>query len=211
MRSSDQPRKKQPRRDALVRATIEIVAERGVAGVTHRAVTERAGVPLTSATYYFTSIDAMVTEALRWFAGDRAELLAGAVRAGVEEMSTFGSIISSVLNMVETMPNWERIAFYELLCNAARYPKSAQFAREAINEYTGLITDGLAAIGEDADPGLVRSLFTQEIGRSLLRLIDDDYGDQQWAYDSLHKLLAGHQLLTENPERVDELMRRELT
>ncbi|EGD40644.1 transcriptional regulator, TetR family [Nocardioidaceae bacterium Broad-1] len=53
------------RRDALVRATIEVAAEKGMAGVTHRAVTERAGLPLATVGYFFDSISDLAAEALR--------------------------------------------------------------------------------------------------------------------------------------------------
>ena len=52
-----------------------MAAERGAAGVTHRAVTERAGVPLATASYFFSSIDDLVAEALRTFVADEAQRL----------------------------------------------------------------------------------------------------------------------------------------
>lgn len=52
------------RRQALLRATVEVAAEVGAAGVTHRAVTERAGLPLATVSYFFGSIGALVEEAL---------------------------------------------------------------------------------------------------------------------------------------------------
>ena len=64
-----------PARDALLRAAVEVAAERGAAGVTHRAVTERVGVPLATASYFFSSIDDLVAEALRTFVADEAQRL----------------------------------------------------------------------------------------------------------------------------------------
>ncbi|UYM03905.1 TetR/AcrR family transcriptional regulator [Solicola gregarius] len=52
------------RRDALLDAAIELFAESGTRGVTHRAVAARAGLPTASTTYYFSSIDELVREAL---------------------------------------------------------------------------------------------------------------------------------------------------
>jgi TetR/AcrR family transcriptional regulator, regulator of biofilm formation and stress response len=67
----------QARRAALLRAAVEVAAERGAAGVTHRAVTERVGVPLATASYFFSSIDDLVAEALRTFVADEAQRLSG--------------------------------------------------------------------------------------------------------------------------------------
>src|SRR5690606_36117676 len=66
----------QARRDALLRAAIEVAAERGAAGTTHRAVTQRAGLPLATASYFFSSIAELVSEALRTHVAEEAERLA---------------------------------------------------------------------------------------------------------------------------------------
>jgi len=51
------------RRARIVRATLDVVAEHGVAGTTHRRVAAAADVPLGSMTYHFDSLDALLTEA----------------------------------------------------------------------------------------------------------------------------------------------------
>ena len=64
--ASLQPRRKsQPRREALLAAAVQVVGSQGLAGTTHRSVTEAAGVPLATASYYFSSIDELVAEARR--------------------------------------------------------------------------------------------------------------------------------------------------
>src|SRR6476620_7597038 len=55
----------QRRRAALLEAAAELAAELGAGAVTHRAVAARAGVPLSTTSYFFSSIDELVTEALR--------------------------------------------------------------------------------------------------------------------------------------------------
>ncbi|HEX6382829.1 MAG TPA: TetR family transcriptional regulator, partial [Acidimicrobiia bacterium] len=59
------------RREALLRAAIELLGETGVRSVTHRAVAERAGVPLASTTYYFSSVKELVEEALKLHVAER--------------------------------------------------------------------------------------------------------------------------------------------
>ncbi|MGX1776913.1 TetR/AcrR family transcriptional regulator [Nocardia brasiliensis] len=63
------------RRDALLGATVEVVAAQGMAGVTHRSVTEQAGVPLATISYFFESIGDLAEEALRVFAAERVTAL----------------------------------------------------------------------------------------------------------------------------------------
>ncbi|GLY19029.1 DNA-binding transcriptional regulator [Kineosporia sp. NBRC 101677] len=52
------------RRRALLAATVEVVAEVGVARTTHRAIAARAGVPLGATTYYFPTLQDLVAAAL---------------------------------------------------------------------------------------------------------------------------------------------------
>ncbi|WP_313666363.1 TetR/AcrR family transcriptional regulator [Atlantibacter hermannii] len=61
------------RRDIILDATLEAVAEYGMNGVTHRKIAALAGVPLGSMTYYFTGIDALLEEAFCRFADRMSE------------------------------------------------------------------------------------------------------------------------------------------
>jgi len=58
------------RRDRIARAAIAVVAERGVEGLTHRAVAAAAGVPLGSTTYHFETLDDLLEMALETAAAD---------------------------------------------------------------------------------------------------------------------------------------------
>nr|WP_156747884.1 TetR family transcriptional regulator [Mycobacterium sp. E3198] len=52
------------RRYALVSAAAELLAEGGFEAVRHRAVARRAGLPLASTTYYFSSLDDLIARAV---------------------------------------------------------------------------------------------------------------------------------------------------
>ncbi|MEY8038439.1 TetR/AcrR family transcriptional regulator [Saccharopolyspora cebuensis] len=58
------------RRERIARAAIDVVAERGLDKLTHRAVAAQAGVPLGSTTYYFRTLDDLLAMALRQAAAD---------------------------------------------------------------------------------------------------------------------------------------------
>jgi DNA-binding transcriptional regulator YbjK len=55
-------------REAIVAATVRIVASEGVAAVTHRRVAAEAGVSLSSTTWHFASKADILEAALRWSA-----------------------------------------------------------------------------------------------------------------------------------------------
>jgi DNA-binding transcriptional regulator YbjK len=52
------------RRERIAEAAIAVVAERGIEGLTHRAVAAKADVPLGSTTYYFADLDDLLAAAL---------------------------------------------------------------------------------------------------------------------------------------------------
>ena len=52
------------RRYALVSAAAELLCEGGFDAVRHRAVARRAGLPLASTTYYFSSLDDLIAKAV---------------------------------------------------------------------------------------------------------------------------------------------------
>ena len=60
------------RRDAILQAALRVIAEQGVAAVTHRAVATEADVPPASTTYYFKSLDELLEGALLMFVGAEA-------------------------------------------------------------------------------------------------------------------------------------------
>lgn len=53
------------RRAQLIDAAVRVIAREGVAGLTHRSVAAEASIPKSAATYHFTSLDDLLTAALR--------------------------------------------------------------------------------------------------------------------------------------------------
>nr|WP_042183701.1 TetR/AcrR family transcriptional regulator [Kibdelosporangium sp. MJ126-NF4]CEL15754.1 Transcriptional regulator, TetR family [Kibdelosporangium sp. MJ126-NF4]CTQ93680.1 Transcriptional regulator, TetR family [Kibdelosporangium sp. MJ126-NF4] len=77
------------RRQALVEAAAQLLAEGGFDAIRHRAVAERAGLPLASTTYYFDSLDELITAAVVYrgeeeFATGWAQLEQAPPNAGFE-------------------------------------------------------------------------------------------------------------------------------
>ncbi len=55
------------RREALLKATLELIINDGVRGVRHRAVATKAAVPLAATTYYFADIYDLIHDAFIYF------------------------------------------------------------------------------------------------------------------------------------------------
>src|SRR4029078_12455781 len=63
------------RRYALVSAAADLLCEGGFDAVRHRAVARRAGLPLASTTYYFSSLDDLIAKAVKHAGSREAEQL----------------------------------------------------------------------------------------------------------------------------------------
>jgi DNA-binding transcriptional regulator YbjK len=85
-RQRGRPRRYDPdRRERIIDATLEVIADVGVAGASHRRIAARADVPLGSMTYHFTDRDELLRLSFERFAVAAAvrfeQRLAGAASA----------------------------------------------------------------------------------------------------------------------------------
>jgi TetR/AcrR family transcriptional regulator, regulator of biofilm formation and stress response len=148
--TSGEPRqdRSRRRRDALLRATIELLGESGAKSVTHRAVAERAGVPLASTTYYFRSVHQLIEEALKLHVAERVAELQGmaAVALGAAGASA-QDIAERLAELLAAAPRPILVAQYQLYLEAGRNPALQPAVAEALAAFEGLTAGVLAALG----------------------------------------------------------------
>jgi DNA-binding transcriptional regulator YbjK len=84
------------RRQALVESASQLLVERGFDAVRHRAVAERAGLPLASTTYYFDSLDELITAAVEHHA--KVEL--GRGRANLDALASRHRGLDTLVELV---------------------------------------------------------------------------------------------------------------
>ena len=73
-------------REAIVAATVRVVAREGISAVTHRRVAAEAGVALSSTTWHFANKGDILVAALRWTAGrEVARILRSPSGSGSDE------------------------------------------------------------------------------------------------------------------------------
>ncbi|XLQ73933.1 TetR/AcrR family transcriptional regulator [Streptomyces actinocidus] len=147
-------------------ATVRVIARDGAAGVTHRTVAREAELPTTATTYYFSSIDALLTAALTQCMEEdsaRIEALVEAPDDGVDKRRALALLMAGIL----TSPG-HLLAEFELCLLAVRRPEQRAATRrwkEALAAFARAFTD---------DPLRVK-LFTQAYDGLLLQgLLDDE-------------------------------------
>lgn len=121
------------RRRQLLEVTIDIIASEGTDAVTHRRVAELAGVPLGSTTYYFTSREDMLFQALRHFGEQEANAVQQHLLDVTRRPRTARGCADRVLALIAPQTSTDRlrtVAQFALLTEAARRPKLAPVVRE---------------------------------------------------------------------------------
>ncbi|WP_349865819.1 TetR family transcriptional regulator [Leifsonia sp. WHRI 6310E] len=178
------PRRHDPaRRDRIIDACLDVIAERGVAGTTHRRVAEAADVPLGSMTYHFTGMDALLAEAFDRFArafstGFEASMAECASAADARE-----ALAHHILHEVFGTPR-ELVLTQELYTLAARDPRY----RTITNGWMGRSRAVLERFFDPVTAGILDALVE---GMTLHRALDVDPYDASAVRTAIDRVAGG--------------------
>jgi DNA-binding transcriptional regulator YbjK len=167
------------RRQALVEAAAELLAEGGFDAVRHRAVADRAGLPLASTTYYFRSLDELVEAAVEYHS--RTELARGRTR--LDELASgprgTDALIEVVLDLLlgpaSRQQDAEAVLLrYERLVATGRRPYLRPLMRQLGRELDSLLLEIFARSGMPVDEVGVERLVALVDGAVVNALIEVD-------------------------------------
>jgi TetR/AcrR family transcriptional regulator, regulator of biofilm formation and stress response len=124
-------------REAIVAATVRIVARDGVGAVTHRRVAEEAGVSLSSTTWHFASKGDILEAALRWTAQrevervtEMAALVASASPEGFDAEAWSQALAAWVAEQTVGPGRDTTVALYRLQLETLGRPAAIDLHRE---------------------------------------------------------------------------------
>ncbi|MEU9394527.1 TetR family transcriptional regulator [Streptomyces sp. NPDC048324] len=116
------------RRERILTATLDHIADEGVAGVSHRKIAARAGVPLGSMTYHFEGIAELLHEAFSRFADHVVALFEQHLNAaGSAEEAR--EAVTDLIHELSDGPQRDLIITHELYTLAARHPQYRELTR----------------------------------------------------------------------------------
>jgi AcrR family transcriptional regulator len=124
-------------REALIRATISVVAAKGLRGLTFRAVADAAGVNNSLIAHYFGSRDALIEEALDWTI--QQSIIDSHLFAFAKSKKAY---VANLLNMLQSEPEQE-IFQYEMLLESRRRPDLAPKVLELYARFSRTLLDAL--------------------------------------------------------------------
>ncbi|MFN8132119.1 MAG: TetR family transcriptional regulator [Solirubrobacteraceae bacterium] len=160
------------RRERILRATLEVIGEAGIAAVTHRAVAGRADVPLGSMTYYFASKDDLLRESLLLFVEEEVVRLHALAESIVGSGLTVEQIAQAFAEELASHAHAERVltvAQFELYLESARNEALQAAAARCFTAYEDVTEAALRAVGVE-DPGATALFVALSDGLALRRL-----------------------------------------
>lgn len=180
----------QQRREALLRAAVEVAAESGYASVTHRAVTERAGLPIATVGYFFNSIDELLEEALRSHAESTTSQLIELAEK-LEDMHLEPEAIAAVFASLIGTARPEMLALFEAFLAAARSPAFTEPVSAAINAARRVAAAAAYAAGATDPDGLAAAFAALSHGFALHKLANPDAVTQPMVQAAFRALFVG--------------------
>jgi DNA-binding transcriptional regulator YbjK len=169
------------RRYALVSAAAELLREGGFEAVRHRAVAHRAGLPLASTTYYFSSLDDLIASAVEHIGMLEVAQLRARVtglprrRRGAE---TTADVLVELLVGEASGPQLtdQLISRYERYIACARLPALRGIQRRILRQRSDAVVEAVERSGRCVRSEILSSLVCLVDGAVVAALVDDRQG-----------------------------------
>jgi DNA-binding transcriptional regulator YbjK len=164
------------RRYALVSAAADLLCEGGFDAVRHRAVARRAGLPLASTTYYFSSLDDLVERAVEHVGTREVETLDTRVAALSRRKRGAESTADVLVDLLVgdgpgTRVSEELISRYERLIACARQPGLRDVQRRIMKQRTQAVVEVVERSGRSVRAELMTALVCAVDGAVVASLV----------------------------------------
>ena len=183
------------RRDAVLDAAITVIGERGLGALTHRAIAAQAGLPGSTTSYFFASIDELMLAAMRRVADTAIEQIEAAtseiVAAGQSDPM---AVTERLVGVLLDEPEAATLAQFETYLEAARRPELRAEINRVLDAFEELVRVTLKALGIDATPAAAAAFVALADGFALHRLAArrDEQHNQAFR-EALATMLAAYQ------------------
>ena len=166
------------RRYALVRAAAELLCEGGFEAVRHRAVANRAGLPLASTTYYFSTLDDLIAAAVEQI----GMVEAAKMRSRIEGLSrrrrgpdaTADVLVDLLVDDTPEHPGSDQlISRYERYIACARHPALRDIQRRILQQRSDAVGEAVERSGRCVRTDLLAALVCAVDGAVVSALVDD--------------------------------------
>jgi DNA-binding transcriptional regulator YbjK len=178
-------------REAIVGATVRVVAREGVSAVTHRRVASEAGVSLSSTTWHFADKSEILEAALRWTARrEVARISEIADRLGGTDFdpAAWADELADWLLEQVTGEREVAVALYRLQIELLGTPQARSVHREWGMELQRL-GEGVLAQSATLTPELDIRLVVAALDGLRLSVLSSGERDTDWLRPAVHRQL----------------------
>jgi AcrR family transcriptional regulator len=158
-------------RERILRTTVELIGQEGIAAVTNRRVAKAADVSLGSLTYHFPSQVDLLRESLLLFVGEevaRQESIAAGLRATDPSVEQVAAEVERIVQ--ESGNRIQQLAEIELHLQAARDPALQEASLRCFEAYEGVAAAALEMLDVPDPERHARSVVALLYGMGLRRL-----------------------------------------
>ncbi len=164
------------RKQLLLDAAAELIMQRGFVAVSHRTVTQHAGLPLASTTYYFDSLEALIADAVHHLATGWLDDARREARESGQRRLGSKALTEALIRVAAPVPSRPTdadrttlLSLYERYAEAARQPQ----LQTVIAAYDAQIEALLAeTLRPHISPNVSPNQDLAGAGRLLLAVID---------------------------------------
>ena len=178
-------------REAIVAATVRIVARDGVSAVTHRRVAAEAGVALSSTTWHFAAKADILIAALRWTARrevERITAIADRLDGDDFDPGAWAEELSDWLLEQVTGERDVAVALYRLQIELLGRPE-ARAVHEEWGESLRALGERVLASSRTITPDLDTRLVVAALDGLRLRALSADETDTGWLRPAVQRQL----------------------
>ncbi|KQU06915.1 hypothetical protein ASG56_04875 [Rhodococcus sp. Leaf7] len=193
------------RREALISAAADLLLAGGYDAVRHRSVAAKARLPLASTTYYFDSLDDLVTHASELNGAREHELIRqqmdGFSPTALDTAGTVNLMVDLLIGPVDSDIDRHDllVARYERVLAAARHPQLQELHCRLRADLEDMLLDALSCAGRPTDRDHVRPLLALVDGVVMAALGEGGGDPRARAREVLLDAVDRHAPLTAGP------------
>lgn len=178
------------RREALLRAAFTVLTESGIEGATHRRIAEAAGVPLSTTSYFFSSLDELLAEAITLAFSDVIANTNAAIIAMHRSSRSTEELVEQITDLAVRAPRSGIIAQFEAYLAVERRPELGPAIANVLDSYENAISTAMRLFGVDPAPYRVRLVLAALDGFAIQRIAHPREDDREMLRAAVHELLV---------------------
>ncbi|WP_328419642.1 TetR/AcrR family transcriptional regulator [Streptomyces sp. NBC_00443] len=181
------------RRERIIAATLDLIAEEGIARVSHRKIAVRAGVPLGSMTYHFSGMDDLLREAFSRFT-DHIVAVFDAHLSAPADPDQARQAVADLVHMLSEGSGRDLVLTQELYTLAARQPAYRELTHEWMRR-------SRVHLEKHFDPDTARQLDALIEGLTLHRALSRQPHDRALTVEAIARITATGTRASKGPAR----------